>query len=114
MSTPGRDCAGSTPDPSIRNLCYRPVAGAVIALGIYVLFRGSQLFFGGAGQDAATTVTTSIFILAGLGLASGFCATEAVRQIEFVATRILRRSEGGGKVGEAGEGRGGAVAVEAR
>ncbi len=91
----------SAPDPSIRNLCYRPVAGAVIALGIYVLFRASQLFFAGAGQDAATAVTTSIFILAGLGLASGFCASEAVRQIEFVATRILRRSEGGEKAGEA-------------
>jgi hypothetical protein len=99
----------STPNPSTRDLCYRPVAGAVIALGIYVLFRASQLFFGGPSQDAATTVTTSIFVLAGLGLASGFCASEAVRQIEFVATRILRRSEGGGNAGEAGDGRRGAV-----
>jgi hypothetical protein len=95
----------SMPNPSTRDLCYGPVAGAVIALGIYVLFRASQLFFSGPNQDAATTVTTSIFVLAGLGLASGFCASEAVRQIEFVVTRIPRRSEGGGNTSDAAEGR---------
>lgn len=79
------------PNPLIRDLCYRPVAGSVIALGIYILFRAGQLFFGGSGQND-TTLTTSIFILAGLGLASGFCAREAVSQIEAVATRLLRGS----------------------
>jgi hypothetical protein len=79
----------SVPNPEARDLYYRPVAGAVIALGIYVLFRAAQLFFGGGGQDA-TTVSTSVFVLAALGLASGFCAKEAVAQIERVATRLLQ------------------------
>jgi hypothetical protein len=79
----------SVPNPAARDLCYRPAAGAVIALGIYVLFRAAQLFFGGGGQDA-TTVSTSVFVLAALGLASGFCAKEAVAQIERVATRLLQ------------------------
>ncbi len=85
----------STPNPTARDLCYRPVAGAVIALGIYVLFRATQLFFGGGNQDNATTASTSVFLLAALGLASGFCAREAVAQVEFAAMRILRRAESG-------------------
>jgi hypothetical protein len=82
----------STPNPTTRDLCYRPVAAAVIALGIYILFRAGQLFFGGSSADGATT---SVFVLAALGLASGFCAREAVSQIESVATRLLRRSQDG-------------------
>jgi hypothetical protein len=78
--------------PLARDLSYRPVAGGVIALGIYVLFRAMQLFFGGGGQDSGATVSTSVFLLAALGLASGFCAREAVAQIEVVATRIVRRA----------------------
>lgn len=85
----------STPNPRARDLCYRPVAGGVIALGIYVLFRAMQLLFGGGSQDGGATVSTSIFLLAALGLASGFCAREAVAQIEVAATRILRRAESG-------------------
>jgi hypothetical protein len=84
----------STPNPPARDLCYRPAAGAVIALGIYVLFRAMQLFFGGGSQDSAT-VSTSVFLLAALGLASGFCAREAVAQIEVAATRILHSAESG-------------------
>lgn len=84
----------STPNPTARDLCYRPVAGAVIALGIYVLFRATQLFFGGGSQDNAITASTSVFLLGALGLASGFCAREAVSQIERVATRLLRGSQG--------------------
>ena len=82
----------STRNPLARDLCYRPAAGAVIALGIYVLFRATQLFFGGGGQDA-TTVSTSVFVLAALGLASGFCAKDAVAQIERVATRLLQGAQ---------------------
>ncbi len=89
------------PNPLIRDLCYRPVAGSVIALGIYILFRAGQLFFGGPGQND-TTLTTSIFILAALGLASGFCSREAVAQIERVATRLLRGT-GNGDGGEKAE-----------
>jgi hypothetical protein len=90
---------GSAP-PRARDLCYRPVAGAVIALGIYVLFRATQLFFGGGSQEA-TTVSTSVFVLAALGLASGISAREAVTKIEEVAAQLLRRvQEGGEKRGE--------------
>lgn len=77
-------------------------AGAVIALGIYVLFRAMQLFFGAGSQDNAATVSTSVFLLAALGLASGFCAREAVAQIEGAATRILHHAESG----RDGDGRG--------
>jgi hypothetical protein len=38
-------------------------------------------------QDSAA-VSTSIFLPAGLGLASGYCAGEALAQIESVAKRI--------------------------
>jgi len=92
----------STPNPTARDLCYRPAAGAVIALGIYVLFRAMQLFFGAGSQDNAATVSTSVFLLAALGLASGFCAREAVAQIEGAATRILHHAESG----RDGDGRG--------
>lgn len=83
----------TTPNLSVRDLCYRPAAGAVIALGIYVLFRAVQLFFGGG--DGAATASTSVFLLAALGLAAGFCAREAVAQIERAATRLLRQAENG-------------------
>ena len=77
--------------PSIPDLIYKPAMGAVVALGIYVLFRASQLFF--AGQSPAGAVaSTSIFLLAGLGLASGVCANDAIGQIEALAKRMLRRS----------------------
>jgi hypothetical protein len=88
----------STPNPAARDLRYRPVAGAVIALAIYVLFRAAQLAFGGGGQDA-TTVSMSVFVLAALGLASGFCAREAFAQIERVATRLLQGAKEGSEQG---------------
>ena len=34
----------SSPNPRARDLCYRPVAGAVIALGIYVIFSHAAVF----------------------------------------------------------------------
>jgi hypothetical protein len=40
--------------------------------------------------DGASTMSTSIFMLTGLGLASGYCASEALRQIESVASRPAR------------------------
>ena len=45
-------------------------------------------------QDGASTMSTSIFLLAGLGLASGYCASEALAQIESVASRLLRTQNG--------------------
>jgi len=80
--------------PEIAEFFYKPAAGAAISLGVYVLFRAAQIFLGVQNQGGAATVSTSVFLLAGLGLASGFCATEALAQIEFVATRLLRRGSG--------------------
>ena len=77
-------------NPAIAEFFYRPAAGAAISLGVYVLFRAAQIFLGVAGQSGPTTASTSIFLLAGLGLASGFCATEALGMIESVAKRLLR------------------------
>ena len=80
----------SLENPTIAEFFYKPAAGAAISLGVYVLFRAAQIFLG--VQSGPATVSTSIFLLAGLGLASGFCATEALGQIEFVAKRLLRGS----------------------
>jgi hypothetical protein len=79
-------------NPAIAEFFYKPAAGAAISLGVYVLFRAAQIFLGLQNQNGPATVSTSIFLLAGFGLASGFCATEALAQIEFVATRLLRGS----------------------
>jgi hypothetical protein len=79
------------PNPAIPELFYKPAMGAVVALGIYVLFRATQLFFTGSGQTEGTA-STSIFVLAALGLASGVCASDAIGQIEYLAARVLRRS----------------------
>jgi hypothetical protein len=82
----------SLKNPTIAEFFYKPAAGAAISLGVYVLFRAAQIFMGMQNQSGATTVSTSVFLLAGLGLASGFCATQALAQIEAVATRLLRGS----------------------
>ena len=76
--------------PAIAEFFYKPAAGAAISLGVYVLFRAAQIFLGVQSEASSGTVSTSIFLLAGLGLASGFCATDALAQIEAVATRLLR------------------------
>ncbi len=95
--------------PAIAEFFYKPAAGAAISLGVYVLFRAAQIFLGVQSLGSATaTVSTSIFLLAGLGLASGFCATDALGQIEFVATRLLRNSGRGANSGTADYPRGAA------
>src|SRR4029077_948066 len=80
----------SLKNPTIAEFFYKPAAGAAISLGVYVLFRAAQIFLGVQGETATGSVSTSIYLLAGLGLASGFCATDALAQIEAVATRLLR------------------------
>jgi hypothetical protein len=80
----------SLKNPAIGEFFYKPAAGAAISLGVYVLFRAAQIFLGMQTQDGASTMSTSIFLLAGLGLASGYCASEALAQIESVASRLLR------------------------
>ena len=81
----------SQTNPSISDLIYKPAIGGAVALGIYVLFRASQLFIAGQSQTGSVA-STSIFLVAGLGLASGVCASDAIGQIEALATRLLRRS----------------------
>lgn len=81
----------SLTNPSISDLIYKPAIGGAVALGIYVLFRASQLFIAGQSQTGGVA-STSIFLVAGLGLASGVCASDAIGQIEALAGRLLRRS----------------------
>jgi hypothetical protein len=81
----------SLDNPPIPDLIYKPAMGAVVALGIYILFRASQLFIAGQSQTGGVA-STSIFLVAGLGLASGVCASDAIGQIEALAKRMLRRS----------------------
>jgi hypothetical protein len=77
----------SLKNPAIGEFFYKPAAGAAISLGVYVLFR---VFMEMQTQDGASTMSTSIFMLAGLGLASGYYASEALAQIESVASLLLR------------------------
>ena len=79
--------------PSIWDLIYKPAAGGVIALGMYVLFRASQLFLTGQTPDGGASASTSIFLLAGLGLASGVCASDAIARIEELARGLLRPAD---------------------
>ena len=81
----------SPTNPLISDLIYKPTIGGAVALGIYVLFRASQLFIAGQSQTGGVA-STSIFLVAGLGLASGVCASDAIGQIEALAGRLLRRS----------------------
>jgi hypothetical protein len=80
-------------NPAVAEFFYKPAAGAAISLGVYVLFRAAQIFLGVQSETGTGTVSTSIFLLAGLGLASGFCAADALAQIEVLAKRLLRSSE---------------------
>lgn len=80
-------------NPAVAEFFYKPAAGAAISLGVYVLFRAAQIFLGVQSETGTGTISTSIFLLAGLGLASGFCAADALAQIEVLAKRLLRSSE---------------------
>jgi hypothetical protein len=75
--------------PSLRTYFYKPAVGGAIALGAFVVFRAVQLVVGGPIQDGAVPVTASIYLLAGLGLVSGFCADKALRQMEKAADRLF-------------------------
>jgi hypothetical protein len=44
-------------------------------------------------QGAAASGSTSIFLLAFLGLVSGLCANDAISQIESASARMLRRNQ---------------------
>jgi len=68
---------------------YKPAVGGAIALGAFVVFRATQLIIGGQVQNGAVTVTASIYLLAGLGLVSGFCADKVLRQIEKAADGLV-------------------------
>lgn len=81
----------SLANPSISDLIFKPAIGGAVALGIYVLFRATQLFIAGQSPTGGVA-STSIFLVAGLGLASGVCASDAIGQIEALARRILHRS----------------------
>jgi hypothetical protein len=95
--------------PTIAEFFYRPAAGAAISIGVYVLFRAAQIFLGVQSQGSAATVSTSVFLLAGLGLASGFSAKEALGQIDFAATRLLRTAGRGANSDTADSSRGSAA-----
>jgi hypothetical protein len=83
----------SLPNPSISEFLYKPAAGGVLAFGTFILFRASQLMLGVQDQGGAGTGSTSIFLLAFLGLISGLCANDAISQIESASARMLRRNQ---------------------
>jgi hypothetical protein len=83
----------SLPNPSISEFLYKPAAGGVLAFGTFILFRASQLMLGVQDQGGAGTGSTSIFLLAFLGLISGLCANDAISQIENASARMLRRNQ---------------------
>ena len=75
--------------PSLLAYFYKPAMGGAIALGAFVVFRATQLIIGGQVQDGVVTVTASIYLLAGLGLVSGFCANKVLKQIEQAADGLF-------------------------
>jgi hypothetical protein len=83
----------SLPNPSISEFLYKPAAGGVLAFGTFILFRASQLLLGVQDQTGAASGSTSIFLLAFLGLISGLCANDAISQIEAASARMLRRNQ---------------------
>jgi hypothetical protein len=84
----------SLPNPSMSEFLYKPAAGGVLAFGTFILFRASQLLLGAQDQGgAAGSGSTSIFLLAFLGLISGLCANDAISQIENASARMLRRNQ---------------------
>jgi hypothetical protein len=85
--------------PSLLEYFYRPAVGGAIALGAFVVFRATQLIIGGQVQNGVVTVTASIYLLAGLGLVSGFCADKVLRQIEKAAAGLVHaETSSSGKV----------------
>lgn len=83
----------SLPSPSISEFLYKPAAGGVLAFGTFILFRASQLLLGVQDQTGSSSGSTSIFLLAFLGLISGLCANDAITQIEAASARMLRRNQ---------------------
>jgi hypothetical protein len=86
----GKEESTGSHRPSLFAYFYKPAVGAAIALGAFIVFKASQLILVGHAEDGATGVAASIFLLAALGLVSGFCADKALRQIEKAADRLLR------------------------
>jgi len=81
--------------PSLSGYFYKPALGGGIALGVFVAFKGAELVIVGPTSDGSTPVTASIFLLAALGLVSGFGADKALEQIEKAATRIFSAGDAG-------------------
>jgi hypothetical protein len=85
--------------PSLLAYFYKPAVGGAIALGAFVVFRATQLIVGGQVQDGAVAVTASVYLLAGLGLVSGFCADKALGQLEKAADGLFHsETQSGAKV----------------
>ncbi len=83
--------------PPLLAYFYKPAVGGAIALGAFVVFKASQLVIVGPGPEGGSTVTASVFLLAGLGLVSGFCADKALRQIEKAADAVFSSQIGAGQ-----------------
>jgi len=75
--------------PSWFEYFYKPVLGGVIALGVFVAFKATELIIVGPASDGTATVAASVFLLAALGLVSGFGADKAPEQIEKAAEGIF-------------------------
>ena len=85
--------------PSWSEYFYKPVLGGVIALGVFVAFKATELIIIGPAPDGATTVAASVYLLAALGLVSGFGVDKAIEQIEKAAAGMFLAGSG-----EAGRG----------
>jgi hypothetical protein len=78
--------------PSWSEYFYKPALGGGIALGVFVAFKGAELIIVGPAPESTTSVAASIFLLAALGLVSGFGADKALEQIEKAATHMFSTS----------------------
>jgi len=75
--------------PSWSEYFYKPMLGGVIALGVFVAFKATELIIVGPTPEGTTTVAASVFLLAALGLVSGFGVDKALEQIEKAAAGMF-------------------------
>jgi hypothetical protein len=81
----------SLPDPSVGEFFYRPAIGALVALGIYVLFKAGQLMLGASTPGSGGEAGTGAFLAAFLGIISGLSARDAIGAIDAAASRMWQR-----------------------
>jgi hypothetical protein len=75
--------------PSWSEYFYRPLLGGGLAFVGFLLFEATKLIIVGPTPESTTTVAASVFLLAALGLVSGFRADKVLELIEKAAMSMF-------------------------